>query len=351
LFLAILTPDPEAPRRNTDDGIRITGYAADFAAGLLDRLAARQPALAARALLAAESSLPPDQLHTAVSDILADPAQTVALQQLLRTTVPLSPRQAGLANDLAQLAALPRYPLARITAPALVVHGRFDADVPYEHATFAANALPNAALVTQPHSGHLIWLGREWPASRQRLLAFLQAHAPAPPAVPPPTTARQLRAALEATRLAYHALLAEIPPTAWERPTANPAWNVRQVLTHMLIAPENLPLDVRFIRAGRTLKPPMWLFNSLNRLYTRRRARGQTAASLAQQYDAAHARVVALLDTIGADEWALTGDYPDVNANLAAGEHTLEDMFHYLSRHFAEHAAEIRQAVAQGAQA
>ncbi len=33
-----------------------------------------------------------------------------------------------------------------------------------------------------------------------------------------------LRAELEGTRMAYHALLDEIPDAAWDHPSGNPAW-------------------------------------------------------------------------------------------------------------------------------
>ena len=41
-----------------------------------------------------------------------------------------------------------------------------------------------------------------------------------------PTVDRQaIRAELEKTRAAFHALLAQIPGDDWERPTSNPVWN------------------------------------------------------------------------------------------------------------------------------
>lgn len=151
-----------------------------------------------------------------------------------------------------------------------------------------------------------------------------------------------LRAELEDTRKAYHALLADIPDTAWEKPTANPAWNVRQMMWHMTMAPRFLPQDIKMLRNGRSFKPPAWLFNWLNIWYTRWGSRQATKASVAAAYDVAHEEVIALLDTIRDDEWNLAGEYPDINANLPGGQQTIADIFHYLTIHFREHEADIR---------
>lgn len=41
-----------------------------------------------------------------------------------------------------------------------------------------------------------------------------------------------VRRHLQQARLAYQVLLAEIPAAAWEKPSGNPTWNVRQLMYH-----------------------------------------------------------------------------------------------------------------------
>jgi len=148
---------------------------------------------------------------------------------------------------------------------------------------------------------------------------------------------------LEATRVAFHALLVSIPDEALERPTSNPAWNVRQMLYHIVMAVEMLPQDIKLIRKGRLISPPARLFNFANIYATRWRAKKHTRESLAAAYDKAYATVIELLDGIQEDEWSLTGNYPDVGGGLPGGERTIAMMFHYLSQHFEEHVPEFDQ--------
>jgi pimeloyl-ACP methyl ester carboxylesterase len=68
--------------------------------------------------------------------------------------------------------------LEEISVPTLVIHGRFDADVPYSQAQFVADTVPNAELITLENSGHLIWFGDEWKEVEPRLVKFLKDNAP-----------------------------------------------------------------------------------------------------------------------------------------------------------------------------
>ncbi|MGD2077159.1 MAG: DinB family protein [Chloroflexota bacterium] len=150
-----------------------------------------------------------------------------------------------------------------------------------------------------------------------------------------------IRAELEETRVAFHALLATIPDDAFEQATRNPAWNVRQMLYHIVMAVEMLPQDIKLIRKGRLISPPAWLFNRVNVYVTRWRARNHTRESLAIAYDKAHAAVLAIMDDMQAGEWSLTGKYPAVGGELTGGERSIAMMYHYLSQHFQEHLPEF----------
>jgi hypothetical protein len=158
--------------------------------------------------------------------------------------------------------------------------------------------------------------------------------------------AAAIRTQLDETRAAFHTLLDEIPADAWERPSRNPAWNIREMAYHITIAVNLLPQDIKMIRRGgllaRLTKIPPVLFNWLNERLTRRAARRQTKEAIAQRYDAAHESVLQLLATIGEDEWEKTAVYPNLNEYMPGGEHTLAMMFDYLTLHFQEHARDIR---------
>jgi pimeloyl-ACP methyl ester carboxylesterase len=150
----------------------------DMGTWLLDWFTETFTAQSAAAMITTESNLPPEQVSQKVAQIMAEPAQMDQFKKLIKSTVPMSVRKAGLVNDLEQLAQIPRYPLEDIHAPTLVIHGRFDADVPYSHAQFVAETVPNTELITLENSGHLIWLGDDWKEAELHLVKFLKDNAP-----------------------------------------------------------------------------------------------------------------------------------------------------------------------------
>jgi len=92
--------------------------------------------------------------------------------------------------------------------------------------------------------------------------------------------------------------------------------------------------------------PPAWLFNFVNVWFTRLAGRRQNRRLLAADYDRRHKIVVVLLESINDEEWQLSAEYPDVGGAMDGSRRTLADMFHYLTEHFEEHAADIRQSMA-----
>ena len=60
----------------------------------------------------------------------------------------------------------------------------------------------------------------------------------------------EIRAELEATRQAHHALLGSHSEEDWRKASGNPAWTVGQLMVHMTFAPRMLPADVKMIRRG-----------------------------------------------------------------------------------------------------
>lgn len=159
----------------------------------------------------------------------------------------------------------------------------------------------------------------------------------------------ELRAELEATRQAYHALLDSLSEEDWEKPSGNLAWTVGQLMVHMTFAPRMLPADVNLIRRGGWMpKLPAFLFNWSNVLMTRWAARKETVHSVGALYDAAHDRALSVLETVQDDEWSLSRNYPDWDP-LLSGTVTLEHLFRYLTLHFEVHAEQVRQGLAGAA--
>jgi uncharacterized protein (TIGR03083 family) len=159
----------------------------------------------------------------------------------------------------------------------------------------------------------------------------------------------EIRAELEATREAYHELLDSLSDEDWQKPSGNPAWTVGQLLYHMTVAPRMLPADVGLIRRGGWMPNlPAFVFNWTNVLMTRWGARKESLDSVGELYDAAHDRVLGVLETIQEGEWSLGKEYPDWDP-LLSGYVTLVRLFRYLAIHFEVHAEQVRQGLADAA--
>lgn len=67
-------------------------------------------------------------------------------------------RASGYANDVKQFDYIDVYPLERITAPTLVLHGSRDTIVPMQHAEFVASRIPHAKLVIDEGGDHRFYV-------------------------------------------------------------------------------------------------------------------------------------------------------------------------------------------------
>jgi pimeloyl-ACP methyl ester carboxylesterase len=67
----------------------------------------------------------------------------------------MSLRKAGLENDIKQLMKMAVYPLGKITAPTLVLHGKADELVPFSHAEAIVNRVADARILEVQDGGHL----------------------------------------------------------------------------------------------------------------------------------------------------------------------------------------------------
>jgi pimeloyl-ACP methyl ester carboxylesterase len=81
----------------------------------------------------------------------------VAVAGMLCSGAAFHLRQAGYDNDWAQFATIANYPLERITAPTLVVHGPRDQDVPFADAQLLMERVLNVTLVTHERGDHAMF--------------------------------------------------------------------------------------------------------------------------------------------------------------------------------------------------
>jgi len=157
--------------------------------------------------------------------------------------------------------------------------------------------------------------------------------APASPALPERAA---LRAQLEETRVAFHALVESLTEAQWHSKTATTAWTVCDVLTHVADGLARLPAAMAHVRQGKNyFNLPLWLRDPLNRWVATWSARGQTPESVLRRYDVAHTALLAILEGIRDDEWSRGAQcYGD-------GYKTVLDLCVLPKSHFQEHAAQV----------
>jgi len=157
-----------------------------------------------------------------------------------------------------------------------------------------------------------------------------------------------LRTELETTRHAFHALLASLAPADWDRPSHNPAWTIGEVFWHMTSYLFVIPQQLIWLQTN-TFPDPFTEsadeLNAGNEQQTREEARGQTFTSIAQAYEAGHAATLAALDSVRDDQWQHGVRLPDMGPTFSGEYRTIEALFRYHGRHFAEHAAQIPTAM------
>lgn len=148
-----------------------------------------------------------------------------------------------------------------------------------------------------------------------------------------------IRAELESIRTQYHALVGEIGEAHWKQRSAIPAWTCGQLAWH-------LSASIGFVagqiegakKKGNGTNPPAFLLPTLlklSELRVRLQSRSATAASVAADYDAGMARLLAMLDATDSTTLA-------TSATSFRDTRTIAEMFRLPVEHMAEHAAHIR---------
>jgi pimeloyl-ACP methyl ester carboxylesterase len=86
----------------------------------------------------------------------ADASEKARVEEFLREILPITARRAGLLNDEAVIAALPRYELEKIAAPTLAISVQDDLYGTYDGARYTADHVPGARFIGYPSGGHLL---------------------------------------------------------------------------------------------------------------------------------------------------------------------------------------------------
>jgi hypothetical protein len=148
-----------------------------------------------------------------------------------------------------------------------------------------------------------------------------------------------LRAQLEETRTAYHALMESLSDADWYQKTHSTAWTVGEMMTHLADTLADKPAAIASMRRGKNYLnfPPSlrWLAMRIGYMQVKKSARGQTRQTILARYDQACSALLATLDGLNDQEWEL-GAFC-----YGEGYKTVLGVCQMVVSHFQEHAAQI----------
>ena len=153
---------------------------------------------------------------------------------------------------------------------------------------------------------------------------------------------------LESTRREYLHLVESVPEEFYERPSANSAWTIGDVLYHITLGPPAIRTEIWMIRHASWLVSALlndWtagIFNRGNALFARHPKR-ITPQTLIRDYQRGHAGLLASLRTMQDSDFYKSARYPASFVTELAGVVTVERLFRYIKLHFEVHASQIRE--------
>jgi len=135
------------------------------------------PAAMVKSFLQTESTLDREEIAARAQHIVQDAGKFAFLRFLMATmSQRFQERQAGIHNDLTQLAAITQLPLAPIACPTLIMHGTADKDVPPRHAEYAQATIAGAELFWIKDGSHIgFWVADDALRSQDYALSWLRA--------------------------------------------------------------------------------------------------------------------------------------------------------------------------------
>ncbi len=129
-----------------------------------------------KSFLRTESTLDRHEITERAKHILQDASKFAYLQFLIATmSERLVERQAGLHNDLMQLAAITQLPIGSIACPTLIIHGTADKDVPPKHAEYAKATITGSELYWIKGGSHIgFWVADDAVEAQEYALSWLR---------------------------------------------------------------------------------------------------------------------------------------------------------------------------------
>lgn len=160
-----------------------------------------------------------------------------------------------------------------------------------------------------------------------------------------PVDRRVLESKLDETRARYHELVGLLTDDQLALESVVTRWTVREVLCHM-----SRVMEIAFammVRRAKRNRPMPRLFHTrlvhwVNYRVAKRAAEGLDREQILQRYDAAHRKMVKLLEGVDDNQWSNRTAFP------SGRPLTMMQIFAELvPGHFAAHAAEIEETVAR----
>ncbi|MDP9238498.1 MAG: DinB family protein [Chloroflexota bacterium] len=147
-----------------------------------------------------------------------------------------------------------------------------------------------------------------------------------------------IRAGLEATQARYQQAIAGIPDEGWRAASgSNPGWTRGALAWHVASSVNFIAGEIERARKGKALNPPSFLVPLVfraNGLRVKFASRKADRNSVLEDYDAAIARMLRLLDLVRDDEFG-------VSVTNFGTTQTIAELFGVPAEHLAEHVASL----------
>lgn len=148
-----------------------------------------------------------------------------------------------------------------------------------------------------------------------------------------------LRGEVIAAREELMAAIQSLGDEDWDRPTTNPAWTARDILTHLSVAEAGNLVRMKRVLEGTGQLPADWDLNRYNNRTVEKR-RGAAVGDLIAALARSREELLAFLD-------GLSDDQLDVRGSHGSGrELTIAEMFGMVANHERSHARDIQSAKA-----
>jgi pimeloyl-ACP methyl ester carboxylesterase len=134
------------------------------------------PEATIKGFLKTESTLDRQEITERARHILKDEGKFAYLRLLMATmSERFDQRQAGVHNDLKQMATIERLPIAAVACPTLIIHGTADKDVSPSHGEYAKATIAGSDLYWIKDGSHIgFWAADEADAAQEYALAWLR---------------------------------------------------------------------------------------------------------------------------------------------------------------------------------